>query len=90
MKIAAVIVFAVQEKESPFATVAYSCSDALREYGMTKVMQAHEMYAECMSTGVWPGYTTSVNDIEMPGYAQKLIDSDGEEIEVQYLTGETK
>jgi hypothetical protein len=76
----------VQEKESPFATVAYSCSDAQREYGMRLVMDARQMYAECNATGVWPGYTTEVADIEMPGYAQKQIDGDSEEIEVTFLT----
>jgi len=38
-------IWLVQEKESPFATVAYCCSDAQREYGMRRVIEAREMYA---------------------------------------------
>lgn len=63
-----------QEKEAPFANKYYPCSQSLSDYGGHQVRRLLRIYADCLATGKWPGYSTEVEPLQMPGWASKVID----------------
>lgn len=63
-----------QEKSHPFANAYYSCGDDLRAYGRKEAQRLLQLYAHCLSTGRWPGYSQQVNDLQMPAWAAKVIE----------------
>lgn len=66
-------VFVVQEKTPPYlVTVVRYDAEAITE-GRRLNRQAIRLYAECVESGVWPGYTDSVVSLSLPRWA--LTDS---------------
>lgn len=63
-----------QEKTAPFANAYYSCSEELAVYGRKEVNRLRQLYAHCMRTGQWPGYSPLVSQIKMPAWAGKVIE----------------
>jgi hypothetical protein len=61
--------FVVVEMEPPYLVAVYNLSDAFMDMGRAKGAQAREVYAECMRTGVWPGYDPEVITLEPPFWA---------------------
>ena len=39
--------------------------------GQMKYRRALDTYAECLKTGVWPGYPPGIKLVEIPNYAQE-------------------
>lgn len=66
-----------QERDAPYATAYYSAPADLVQYGRKKYRRLLAVFAECLRTGVWPGYPLQVQPLELPGWAVKLI---GEEV----------
>lgn len=62
-----------QEKESPYACAVYSASADVVEYGRREVRRLTRLFAECAANDNWPAYPTTVGDIELPPWAQKVI-----------------
>lgn len=62
-------VFIVQEKTAPYpVTVVELDSEAVR-IGRELNREAIDLYAECQSSGVWPGYSEDVELIALPAWA---------------------
>lgn len=47
--------------------------------GQEKVRQALETYAECMATGIWPGYAPTIKALSPPAY---YVQQDEEEMQL--------
>ena len=73
-----------QEKEAPYSTAWYSASDEVLEYGRFQYAPLLEIYAECMSTGQWPGYDEQVTELKLPAWVKKQMESDDQIMEISY------
>jgi hypothetical protein len=61
----------VQEKTAPYLVNIIGFEFFSREIGRAKNRAAIEKFAECMSTGNWPGYADeNPNYLALPGYAE--------------------
>lgn len=61
----------VQEKKPPYLVNVIGLDFFSREIGRAKNRVAIEKFAECQSTGYWPGYAdTEPNYLALPGYAE--------------------
>lgn len=66
----AAFVFVFQEKTEPYlVTVVEPDTTALR-IGRARNRQALEIYAECKASGVWPGYSSEVELVGLPYWAE--------------------
>lgn len=63
-----------QEKESPYATAVYSANADVVAYGRREYQRLLALYAECKANDNWPGYPTTVGDIALPPWAQRVVD----------------
>lgn len=61
--------FVVVEMHPPYLVGHYNLSDTYAEMGRAKGAKAREVYAECMRTGIWPGYDPEVITLEPPFWA---------------------
>lgn len=62
-------VFIAVETEYPWQATAMELEPASRAAGYAKYRSNLKTYAECMRTNDWPGYSTSIEQIELPSYA---------------------
>lgn len=62
--------FVVVELMPPFLVGVYQLSEAWRRMGRGKARRAREVFAECLSSGVWPGYPAEVQLLEPPRWAE--------------------
>lgn len=61
----------VQEKKAPYLINVIGIDFFSREIGRAKNRAAIERFAECTSTGYWPGYADAEpNYLALPGYAE--------------------
>lgn len=60
-------VFIVQEKTAPYLVSVCQLHDDDRRIGHAQNQEAINLYAECKSTGVWPGYD-DVSVFELPSW----------------------
>lgn len=58
-----------QEKEPPYVPAVYHIDVAAEERGYALRDKALRSIAECMRTGVWPGYGTGITEISLPAWA---------------------
>ena len=65
----AAFVFIAVEKEAPYLTGVYQLPTQWGEMGAVKARRARELFAECTSTGVWPGYPEEVRLLSPPTWA---------------------
>jgi hypothetical protein len=61
--------FLVVEKSAPFEVAVHRLPDMWVQMGRRKGQEARRIYAECVSSGVWPGYDTDVQVLEPPAWA---------------------
>jgi hypothetical protein len=65
-------VFIVVEKSAPYAVQVYVLDDESEALGRAKYRSALNTYAECVRTGIWPGYSDgSVQRISLPQWHLK-------------------
>lgn len=69
--------FGCVEPEAPHLTAFYSVPPYLLEYADGLIESLLERYAECLESGVWPGYSSEMQELTVPGYAQRIIENDG-------------
>lgn len=62
-------VFVAVEDKWPFAACACMLDDDGREKGRVEYRRLLELYARCRATGVWPGYSDTVEVISLPSWA---------------------
>lgn len=72
----AVMVFVVQEKTAPYLVNVIELTTIAGEYGRDQNRQALAIYAKCVETGRWPGYSDDIEMISLPGWVEhKYLES---------------
>jgi hypothetical protein len=61
--------FLAQEREPPFACSLIGLEPALMDLGHRKVQHASKIWAQCLASGKWPGYPTSIAWVDAPTWA---------------------
>lgn len=64
-------VFAVVSKTAPYLTSVIELDAAAVEYGRRRNRRAIDIYAECLESGVWPGYDTGIHHIDLPTWVYR-------------------
>jgi PDDEXK-like domain of unknown function (DUF3799) len=64
-------VFAAFEKTAPHACAFYFAEQAMLDMGRAEYRKLLRIYADCMETGRWPGYDTTVQPLGIPLWAAK-------------------
>jgi len=62
-----------QERDAPYATAYYAASADLVSYGRKKYRHLLRVFARCLDTGQWPGYPQTVQSLELPTWAAKIV-----------------
>ncbi|MCC7277471.1 MAG: PD-(D/E)XK nuclease-like domain-containing protein, partial [Chromatiaceae bacterium] len=57
------------EKAPPFAVGVYRLPDAALELGRRRWAEACRTYAACVESGRWPGYSETITELTLPGWA---------------------
>jgi hypothetical protein len=70
-------VFSVWEKRPPFATALYYMTSELLEAGRKEYKKLIKIYAKCLESDTWPGYSNEIEPLVLPEWYGK------EQIEVQ-------
>jgi hypothetical protein len=65
--------FAAIEKKKPYACALYELSAETIAVGRSKYREYLHAYAACMESGVWPGYQTEIQTIELPRWALENV-----------------
>ena len=73
-----------QEKEAPYAFRAYIMTPAQHEYGREQYRALLPEVKKCLDSGEWPGYIDEASPMELPAWAQKVIDGGEEIAEIAY------
>lgn len=60
------LVFIAVEKEPPYLVGVYQLPTMWTEMGRVKAKRARALYAECVASGVWPGYSPEVQLLSPP------------------------
>lgn len=60
--------FAIVEKTEPYVVTVLQAPDDVIELGRGLMRAALRLYADCSSKDQWPGYLTTIGDLELPGY----------------------
>jgi exodeoxyribonuclease VIII len=66
--------FVAVEKRPPYAVAVYQLQPAAIHDGERELVPLLARWAECEETGVWPGYSTDIVQIDLPAWAPKQID----------------
>jgi hypothetical protein len=64
-------VFIAVEKEPPFAVAVYDLSREAINAGRAEYIRQLQLYMECEAQDEWPAYNPDVQEIGLPGWAQK-------------------
>ena len=68
--------FVVQEKTAPYLVSVIELDDRTLDIGDMLGQQAARIYADCVESGVWPGYQPQVHFVSAPGWYLKMHDPD--------------
>lgn len=63
--------FIAVENEAPFSVRWFECSEAFLSKGAEDMARYLKLYAECTRTGIWPGYPSEVQTLDLPGYVRE-------------------
>lgn len=72
----AAFVFVAVEKEPPYLTAVHQLPLVWMEMGYTKAKRAREIYAECVTSNVWPGYPNDVQLLTPPTWTTIQFEED--------------
>jgi hypothetical protein len=61
--------FIAFEKEPPFACTVFQLDEMSLAKGREEYKRALKLYAECLKTNVWPGYTKQMEIVSIPDWA---------------------
>ena len=62
--------FICVENEAPFSVRWFECSERFLSEGAQDMARYLKLYAECTRTGIWPGYPSECQTLDLPGYIQ--------------------
>lgn len=60
--------FIVQEKTAPYLSTVIQLDEDALQIGRHLNRKALRIYAECIETDTWPGYSTEVEQVSLPGW----------------------
>lgn len=60
--------FIFQEKAAPHELCIVELGPDTLELASRKISRAREMWRECLSTGIWPGYPPGIHRVDMPAW----------------------
>lgn len=66
--------FVFQEKVAPFLITVIELDAPAMAYGAAKVARALEVFAECLATDTWPGYSDDIELISLPAWATRDLE----------------
>jgi hypothetical protein len=58
------------EKKPPFGVACYALTDGAIEAGHRRVVELLAQWRECEERGVWPGYPTSIEPVDLPAWVK--------------------
>jgi hypothetical protein len=67
----AAFLFVAQETRPPYLVAVYQSTAAALRYGRVRNDLACETFAECVATDTWPGYSSDVEQISLPPWAER-------------------
>ena len=67
--------FVMQETSPPYAPSVFHVGPASVELGRVRMRQAVDLYAECVASGVWPGYPAESVEVDVPFWALRELDA---------------
>ncbi|HUQ93846.1 MAG TPA: PD-(D/E)XK nuclease-like domain-containing protein [Bryobacteraceae bacterium] len=76
------VIFLVYETEPPFLHALYELPPSAVAEGHAIARHTIDLYAECLKTGTWPGYSQEVTELALPRWAHKLTPAPEGEDEV--------
>ena len=62
------------ENEAPYPVAVYRLRDEDLLRGLGQFRKAINLYAECVRTGEWPGYSNDIMDIALPAWGARQLD----------------
>jgi exodeoxyribonuclease VIII len=74
-----VFILIAQEKDSPYAVGVYQVSDKELAFGRQENERLLDLYATCREQNYWPAYSTEIDSLDMPAWAARIIDPDGDD-----------
>lgn len=69
------VVLFVVDKNPPHLVRCYVLSDAAIEQGRIEYEYAARKYRECVNTGIWPGPSEVIEDIDLPAWAYRSFEN---------------
>lgn len=63
----------VVEKAAPFGVAVYEIVDEALAIGRAENAKALKIWAKCMETGIWPGYSDEIQCIGLPKWALRQV-----------------
>lgn len=70
--------FIVQETTRPFLTAVHDLDERAIEWGRKMNRAAIDLFAECLETGIWPGYGATRGRIGLPAYTDIRLEQRAE------------
>lgn len=68
-------VFVAQEKTPPYLVSTVQLDVNAERIGRELGRKAIDLYVRCTEAGEWPGYTTDIAEISLPGWAERAHDN---------------
>jgi exodeoxyribonuclease VIII len=62
-------VFIAVESSSPYTVTVYQCGNDFLARGYLDCVRLYALYADCLTSGTWPGYTEHLEILELPKWA---------------------
>lgn len=69
-------VWLAQEKARPYAAQYFAAGDNLLEYWDGRIAELLPRVAECVASGIWPGYPATVETLALPAWAEARMTED--------------
>lgn len=63
-----------QEVDPPYLVQAFRVGPRALDWGKLLNRKAIDIFATCVESGNWPGYPTTVSEIELPSYAETQLE----------------
>jgi hypothetical protein len=67
-------VFCAQEKEPPYLVTVFEVDSTALELGQRQSNEARQIFAQCASSGVWPGYSADIELISLPPWVERQLE----------------
>lgn len=61
-------VFIFQEKSAPYEVTLVRLSGSFQHFAQRRAAKARQIWAECITTGNWPGYPVGMHEVDPPAW----------------------